>query len=314
MDASLARAAAAEQKHLAKLAKKQEERKATVARMAAAGSSSEPARYTKKIVATRERRKEFKKLQHAEDDEPVEDALIVQREDGRTVDYASAVEDIQIFLQDHGSEATLDEVRSGVGIDLVQPGLLEALRLNPRIEAIALATGERLKYRPPFGILNRGALAHLLSRTVPGGEVESLLRSELKPEETYPELDVDVDEMLAQGRCVRVELSDKKARDFALFGAPAGRQAIEEVRKLWHEERVPPGPALQDQLVARKLRTTADIELRKERKAALRRRQQEAEAQPNKRRTGRVTKWANTHLGDSEMLGELTGGAPPVGK
>jgi len=314
MEASLARAAVAEQKHLAKLAKKEEERKATLARMAVAGSSSEPARYTKKIVATRERRKEAKKAQQVEEDDAVEDALLVQRDDGRTVDYASAVEDIQIFLQDHGSEATLDEVRNGVGIDLLQPGLLDALRLNPRLEAIALATGERLKYRPPFGILNRGALAHLLSQTAPGGDVEALLRSELKPEETYPELDVDIDEMLAQGRCVRIELSDKKARDFALFGAPAGRQATEEVRKLWHEERVPPGPALQEQLVARKIRTAADIELRKERKTALRRRQQEAEAQPNKRRTGHVQKWANTHLGDSAMLGQLTGGAPAGSK
>ena len=50
----------------------------------------------------------------------VEEALTLRRDDGKTVLYATVVEDIQVFLQDHGAEATLDEVRRGVGVDLLQ--------------------------------------------------------------------------------------------------------------------------------------------------------------------------------------------------
>ena len=55
-----------------------------------------------------------------------------------------------------------------------------ALRRNPRIEAVGLASGERLKYAPLLGLINRGSLAHLLSRATPGsGETEAVLRSQL---------------------------------------------------------------------------------------------------------------------------------------
>ena len=202
------------------------------------------------------------------------------------------------------------QVRLGVGISLLQPGLLEELRMNAKIESVGLATGECLKYRPPFGVRNRGSLAHMLSRAYPGsGEAEeAVLRSELIADETYAGVDVDIDELLAQGRAVKVELTDKKSRDFVLFAAPAGRAASEEVRALWKAVDVPNGPALHEQLLARKLRTKEMMEEREERKKEKQRiAQEQREAAKEKRsRGGHVRKWANTHLGDAEELEELT--------
>ena len=43
-----------------------------------------------------------------------------------------------------------------------------------------------------------------VSRAYPGsGEAEALLRRELDEDETYGGVDVDIDELLAQGRCVQ---------------------------------------------------------------------------------------------------------------
>ena len=204
------------------------------------------------------------------------------------------------------------QVRLGVGISLLQPGLLDVLRANAMIESVGLATGERLKYRPPFGVRNRGSLAHMLSRAYPGsGEAEGVLRSELKAEETYDDVDVDIDELLAQGRAVKVERTDKKDRDFVLFAAPAGRPASEEVRALWRAERVPQGPALHEALLKNNLRTEAELKARAERKAAARKRAQELAAQPKRARGGQVRTWANTHLGDAAQLEELTSRGVP---
>ena len=76
-----------------------------------------------------------------------------------------------------------------------------------------------------------GSLKHMLSRAFPGsGEAESVLRSELNGDETYEEVEVDVDELLAQGRCVRVDCTDKKSHDFALFAPLPGRPVSAEVR------------------------------------------------------------------------------------
>ena len=107
---------------------------------------------------------------------------------------------------------------------------------------------------------------------------------------------------------MRVERSDKKSREYVLFAAPSGRAATEEVRELWHAERLPPGGAagLQEELIKRKLRTKEELAARHERKAAARRRAQELASQPKKARTGQIRTWANTHLGDAAELDALT--------
>ena len=305
----------AEAKHKEKMAKKNAEKEAKEKLVAsgpswaAAGSGagkSDDKKYTKKITATRERRDELKKIKAAADDAeagPAEQQLDVHKDDGSVVAFASAAEDIQIFLQEHGSEATLDEVRRGVGFDLQQQQgrLLDALRRNPRVEAIGLASGELLKYRPPFGVRNRGALSHLLSRTMPGGgETESVLRSELKADETYADVDVDIDELLAQGRCVRVWVTHKKTRDFALFGNPPGRRATEEICNLWSEQRVP--LELKKELLSRKLRTQEEFDAREDRVAARRKREAELKDENKKRRTGQIRKISetNAHLNNED--------------
>lgn len=252
----------------------------------------------------------FKAAKLADEGEPeVEEQLQVQHDDGHMVAYADLVEEIQLYLQQHGSEVTLDEVRQHTGFDVRQPGVLEALRCNPRIEAINLATGERLKYRPPFGVRNRGSLAHMLSRAYPGsGEIEAVLRSELRAEETYDGLDVDLDELLAQNACVRINVNDnKRAREFVLFAAPEGAPLPEEVREMWRAERVPAGPALQEAVLDRKLRTKQEIEERGEHRAEERRKAQELAAQPKQNKGKRIRKWNNTHLGDADELEALTG-------
>jgi hypothetical protein len=315
MEASFARADAEMRKHIEKQQKR--EREASAKKPVAAA----PPKKTHKIIATRDRREMFKSARIAREaaegeGEPAEEQLVVRRVDNSTCDYATAVEDIQIFLQQHGSEATLDEVRMGVGIDLLQPGLLDALRVNPKIEAVSVATGERLKYRPPYGVRNRGSLAHMLSRAFPEAErdatveAEAVLRSELVAEETYHGVDVDVDELLAQGRCVRVERTDKaKAADYVLFAAVAGRPATEEVRALWHAERLPPGDAkgLEEELIKRKLRTRDELEARAARKKAANEKARAAiESNKKNGNVGRIRTWANTHLGDAAQLEELT--------
>lgn len=309
MQAAWDRADAAEKAHAEKMQKKEQQAAAKALAARTSASVAAPAKKTQRIVATRDKRamQKARQIEEAAEGEAPQPQLVVQRHDGTSVDYASAVEDIQIFLRHHGSEATLDEVGQGVGIDLHQLGLLDALRHNPRIEAIGLSTGERLKYQPPFGVRNRSSLAHMLSRAFPGsGEAEAVLRSELNAEETYDGVDVDVDELLAQGRCVRVDKSDKKAREFVLFAAPAGRPASEEVRELWKAERVPEGAGLRDEMIKRKLVTKEEFAKREERKNELRRKAREASAQPKKQRVGQIRKWANTHLGDADELEALS--------
>jgi len=283
---------------------------------AAASSSNEPQRNVIRIIATRDKR-QARKLAEQEGEEPLEQQITVVRErDGKSMPYAAAVEEIQIFLQNHGAEATLDEVRRGVGIDLQQPGgLIEALRANPRIEAVGRATGEMLAYRPPYGVRNRGSLVHLLSRATPGnsqtpagggGQSEAVLRSELKADETYPGVDVDVDELLAQGRCVRVDVNDKKARDFVLFAAPPGRPVTEDLRALWRNTPVPIRGETQNYLIQHKLRTQEEIDARAARKAERERKAMDARDERNSKKPrngkGRIRNWSNAHLGDADTL------------
>ena len=275
--------------------------------LAAASAAPAPKKKTQRVIASQDRLQLAKAKKLAEEGEPEPEVqLDLHRVDGSAVDFASAVEDIQAFLRHHAADASLDDVRRGVGIDLQQPGLLGALRNNPRIESIALATGERLRFQPAYGVRNRASLAHMLSRAFPGsGEAESVLRSELTPEETYDGVDVDVDELLAQGRCVRVDCTDKKSHDFALFAPLPGRPVSAEVRAMWKAETVPQGAALQEELIKRKLLTKEEVAERMERRAESRRRAKEAAEQPKKQRTGQIRTWANTHLGNTEELEEL---------
>ena len=143
----------------------------------------------------------------------------------------------------------------------------------------------------------------MLSRATPGsGETEAILRSELTSAETYDGIDLDVEELLSQRKCVRVDVSDKSKRDYVLFAAPPGRPVTEELRALWHDVRVPQGPALEEALLKNKLRTTAEIAARADRKAEANRRNKELADRPKQRRTGQIRKWANTHLGNAEEL------------
>ena len=418
MDERAAIAQKAEERHAKKTAKKMQEAAAKEAAedaanaAKAAAKANEPKRGVHTLISTREKNAKNKERKlamqaNAAGDVEVEQQIEVYREDGKKIHYSTAAENIQIFLQKHGSEANLEEVRKGVGIDLLQPtGLLAALRVNPRIEAIGLATGELLKYRPPFGVRNRAALSHMLSRAMPGGgggETEAVLRSDLKAEETYDGVDADIDELLAQGRCVRIPVNDPNKRELStvLFAMPAGRPVTQEVRELWvsatrrmpshaalcvwppsllsrvlhrpcaspslplslsrlslplplslppslslplspslslslspsslsslslflsspslsahrprasralplspqKAERVPAGPALQDELKKRRLRTEEELNARAERKAELQRKAKEAkEAEKKNRRTGRVNQVssANAHLSEEQ--------------
>ena len=86
-----------------------------------------------------------------------------------------------------------------------------------------------------------------------------------------------------------------------------GAAATEEVKALWKDVRVPEGSKLQDELIARKIRTREQMTKRQEARAAANRRQQEAAERlnPKKQRTGNIRTWANTHLGDAEELEQL---------
>ena len=74
------------------------------------------------------------------------------------------------------------------------------------------------------------------------------------------------------------------------------------MRALWREQRLPEKKELQQQLVARKLRTQEEVAAQQERKAAARQRAAEAAAGPKKARTGQIRTWTNTHLGNAEEL------------
>lgn len=323
MEASWQRADMLYKKHLDKQRAKEEEQR-TKAAAATSGAlvgigarGAGKQKMVKKIEASSDRRREARKEKLAQlQDEGLEEEevqLTIQRYDGGAVIWATVVEDIRTFLQDHRADATVDEVSRGVGVDLLQDErILDALRQNPLIEVSEHPTGERLKYQPPMGVRNRGALTHLLSRTAPGsGDTEAVLRSEFNPELMYGNVETDLEELLAQGRCVRVDRTDKaeKARemDFVLFAAPRGAAATEEVKALWKDVRVPEGSKLQDELIARKIRTREQMTKRQEARAAANRRQQEAAERlnPKKQRTGNIRTWANTHLGDAEELEQL---------
>ena len=214
--------------------------------------------------------------------------LDLHRINGSEVDFATAFEEIRDFLQGHGADATLDQVRDAVGIDMRQPGLLSALRQNPRVEVGDFERGETLKYRPPFGVCDRRTLELMLSRAVPEpgkppigpeGELwEGVRRSELRAEATYDGIDADIDDLLFERRCVRVELGEKPQRDYVLFACPPGIPVTDEVRQLWQAEQVPQKELLQQECIRRGLRTQAEYDARTARRVEARRKAEEAAA------------------------------------
>ncbi len=248
--------------------------------------------------------KRAERLEELGDEDPeLGPRLDVYRVDGTRIDFPSAFEAIRDLVHETSGGATFDEVRAAVGIELRQPGLLDALRDNPRIE-VSAERGGSLKYTPPFGAENRTMLAHVLSRAMPGthppvGAPEAwdgIKRSELRAEATYDGIDADIDELLAERRCVRVEMGERPQRDFVLMACPPGAPAMEEVRKLWHAERVPQKDSLQQECLRRRLRTQAEYDARAARRAESKRRAAEAAAAAKvaNSRTGVIRKQVNT--------------------
>jgi len=321
MEASWKRADAVQKKHQ----EKEEERARKEANRAALlAPSEEKKKYEKKISSTAEVRQRRNRAPQAGDDAAEEEEparqLVVRKDDGSEITYAQAVgttpgDGILAFLQEHEQEVSITELRRKLGIDLHQQNneILDKLESHPRIVRINQNGECRLQYEPPRGIRNRGALAYELTNAGPSSySVEQrcdrhppVLRSELKPDETYPGVEVDIDELLAEGLVARVEHSDKKHSEFVLFAMPPGLPAIEEVRELWRRERVPQGPALQDDLLKRKLLTKEQLDKRKKRKEAERKAAAEASKSAKRDRTGTIRTWKNTHLGNADELGEI---------
>lgn len=268
---------------------------------------------TVKSAAAKKAEWQTRDLEEVEDEE-VFVRLDLFRRDGKAVDFATAYEEIRDFLHDHGADATLDAVSGAIGIDMRQPGLLDALRQNPRIEVAAFQAGETLKYIPPFGVRDRRTLEHMLSLAVPTpgdgkrvGELvgsssaapelwEGVKRSELRAGATYDGIDADIDDLLFERKVVRVELGERPQRDYVLFAAPPGTSVSEEIKKLWHAEKVPKGEALQRECVANGLVLQSEYEARAKRKAERHVREKERkEAEKRARsRTGMVRKQVNT--------------------
>ena len=309
--------------HAAKMAKRDaEQAKKDREKMAASqllGRQEGPKKKTITLIPTKEkikRAKERKEREAAENAEPDPIAELEKkvwhRENRQPVDFHAARGEIEAFLKQHGGEASLDEVRQAVGIDLLQPSgadisFLQLLLEQPKIEA-GNASGERLKYHHPFGVRDRGTLKHVLSHTEPRDDqstddAESVLRSQLTASETYDGLDVDLDELLAQGRCVKVP-TRPGGSDFAIFAAPHGRPVIEEVRKMWEEHKVPDKQQLKDELLRAKLRTEEEYTARAKRKAEMNKREAELEDPKKNGRTGQIRKRVNDHLD----FGKLDGG------
>ena len=116
-----------------------------------------------------------------------------------------------------------------------------------------------------------------------------------------------MDELLAEGRVARVEPSDKRHTDFLLFAMPPGRPAIEEVRALWRQERVPQGTQLQEELSSEICAArTSSPSARSVQVAELKAAKERADAEKGKKdRTGSIRTWKNTHLGTSDELSEM---------
>ena len=88
---------------------------------------------------------------------------------------------------------------------------------------------------------------------------------------------------------------------------PPGQPAIEEVRALWRQERVPQGTQLQEELSSEICAArTSSPSVRSVQVAELKAAKERADAEKGKKdRTGSIRTWKNTHLGTSDELSEM---------
>mmetsp|Transcript_54945 Transcript_54945/g.119840 ORF Transcript_54945/g.119840 Transcript_54945/m.119840 type:complete len:319 (+) Transcript_54945:162-1118(+) len=268
-------------------------------------STAKRDRATKTLISSHERRK----LRNAEEmtaEEAAAAAVRVVDSNGDQIVLGRALFKVIEFLQgrEGHSEASLEEIQLAVKIDLhtaTNTPLLKALRDNPKIEVQERAGMDiRLRYLPPYGIRNAASLAHVLQRalldgiaTADGGpSVFGIPRTLLK--QTYANVESDVDAMLKDGRCQEMVRGDNKEK--VLFATFPGKPASADIKKLWDAQRVPRGDELIAALVARKVRSAEDVELRRKRKAAAMRRAEELRNAPKQRRSVGPRKLTNTHL------------------
>mmetsp|Transcript_69275 Transcript_69275/g.115142 ORF Transcript_69275/g.115142 Transcript_69275/m.115142 type:complete len:318 (+) Transcript_69275:69-1022(+) len=306
---SMARTMRAVAKHEEKMTEKAAKRSAETP-----ASSREPTKYAKKIISTHERRKQKQKELQAEE-EPRVPAQKVTCQDGGEMLMSKALYLIKNYLQgrDGHSEATADEICKSVNINItdkanakLQENLLDNLRIEP-IQKSGMAL--RLRYRPPYQIRNEAALGHVFQKLAEGVEEGGVVtygirRSELK--ESYESVDHDVDEMLKAGRCASLMRSDIKPAEEVLFGRPAIGPVSSTLRNMWHELKVPPGDDLQSTLLARKLRTADEINVRKQRKALKEQQRRQLEKQPKAKRNVQLRKVTNAHMDRSQLTNPPT--------
>ena len=164
MEDSFRRAEAAEKKHKEKMAKMESKRESLQQQVAPAKE-----KHVKKLISTQDKHREQMRRERtlgADEEAPPEEEgqFKLRKDDGTELWYAQAAQDIIAFLQDQGTEATLDEIHRGVGIDLLQDArradgsflgqdtTVNALKNNPCIEPMANSSGASLRYRAWTGL------------------------------------------------------------------------------------------------------------------------------------------------------------------
>mmetsp|Transcript_18101 Transcript_18101/g.41466 ORF Transcript_18101/g.41466 Transcript_18101/m.41466 type:complete len:323 (-) Transcript_18101:1070-2038(-) len=269
---------------------------------------------TKVVVATRVRKRQRQKEAEEAEGLTAESVEFVRDDDGNAQPLAKARFMVIKFLQEREghAEQSLEQVHQATKIDLsaaANSSLLAALQENPKVEPLrAAGQGLRLRYLPPYGIRNSAALSYVLQRLTDGLRSESSrvstelgIRRSLLLKETYATVGADIDVLLRDGKCQMLVRNDDKEQ--VLFGPPTGAAACKSVRQLWHEHRVPKADDLQAILVARKVRTADEMEVRKQRKAAAARRAEELKRQPKQRRSMAPRKVTNTHMQQPPQAG-----------
>ena len=87
-----------------------------------------------------------------------------------------------------------------------------------------------------------------------------------QPEETFQDVDREIDRLVEEGRCTRVVRTDIPGKEGdrkkdVLYAPLAGERASDAMRELWHKVKVPKGKELQDTLVSRKVRTEDELQV-----------------------------------------------------
>ena len=218
----------------------------------------------------------------------------VKLNDGSEVPVGAAKKLLRDFLQDRGKEASLREILDGTKLDLRKENpsgaeLLDSLREgNPLIEVREEGGAEpRLAYQPRYGVGGPADLARLVERALPGGGgvEESLHRTTLESD-TYDGVTLDLDMLLAEGRCV--PLVDTGSKERIVYAHPDSKEPVApvcvRVRELWRRVALPQEEELRKQLVKRKLRSAEELEARERRRAEGEQRLRDAREPPKKRR------------------------------